>query len=155
MKVLIQGLGEVPATVEFALEKENPDVTYVLCNEYLMNHVPSSGEYHEPSKAILERAAQKTNTKLVWQLCDIFDVKSVGDAVAKVFKEIKPTDEVIINYTGGAASVKLLLGASAVVLSRILPIRIIYSLRYKDGTEVFKDQTDDLKSIFKQLYEFF
>lgn len=155
MKILVQGLGEIPATVEFALEKEKPDVTYVLCNEYLMNHVPSSGEYKELSKAVVERAAAKTNTKLIWQLCDIFDIKSVGEAIAKVFKEIKPTDEIIINYTGGAASVKLLLGASAVVLSRIMPIRIIYSLRYKDGTEIFKDQTEDLKTIFKQLYEFF
>ncbi len=155
MKVLIQGLGEVPATVEFALEKEKPDITYILCNEYIMNNISSTGEYKDPSKVVVERAAQRTNTKVVWRVCDIFDVKSVGDAVAKIFSEIKPTDEVIINYTGGAASVKLLLGASAVVLSRIIPIRIIYSLRYKDGTEIFKDQTDDLKAIFKQLYEFF
>jgi hypothetical protein len=155
LKVLIQGLGEVPATVEFALEKERPDVTYILCNEYIMNHVPSSGGYTEPSKVVVERVARRTNTELRWQLCDIFDVKSVGEAIANVFREIKPTDEVIINYTGGAASVKLLLGASAVVLSRIMPVRIIYSLRYKDGTEIFKDQTEELKAIFKRLYEFF
>jgi hypothetical protein len=155
MKVLIQGLGEVPATVEFALEKERPDITYILCNEYIRNNIASSGEYSEPSKTVVERAAQRINTKLVWQLCDVFDVKSVGGAVADVFKQIKPGDEVVINYTGGAASVKLLLGASAVVLSRIIPIRIIYALRYKDGTEIFKDQTEELKAIFKQLYEFF
>jgi hypothetical protein len=155
LKVLIQGLGEIPATIEYALEKEKPDVTYVICNEYIMNHTPSSEEYTEPNRVVVERAAKQTNTKLVWQLCDIFDIKSVGDAIAKVFREIKPTDEVIINYTGGAASVKLLLGASAVVLSRIMPVRIIYSLKYKDGTKIFKDQTEDLKTIFKQLYEFF
>ena len=34
-------------------------------------------------------------------------------------------------------------------------IRIVYALRYKGGTEVFKDQTEELKAIFKQLYEFF
>lgn len=153
--MLIQGLGEVPATVEYALEKERPDVTYIICNEYIQNNVPSAGGYTEPNKVVVERAAQQTHTRLVWQLCDIFDIKSVGDAIAKVFREIKPTDEVIINYTGGAASVKLLLGASAVVLSRIMPVRIIYSLRYPDGTKVFKDQTDELKEIFKRLYEFF
>lgn len=41
------------------------------------------------------------------------------------------------------------------MLKRFLPIRIIYALRYKDGIEVFKDQTEELKTIFKQPYEFF
>ncbi|MCS7131436.1 MAG: hypothetical protein NZ934_01740, partial [Hadesarchaea archaeon] len=61
----------------------------------------------------------------------------------------------IINYTGGAAIVKLLLGATAVVLSRFLPIRIIYALRLSDGREIFRDQTEELGEIFRQLYEFF
>ncbi|MEW5995632.1 MAG: hypothetical protein AB1476_04560 [Candidatus Hadarchaeota archaeon] len=155
MKVLIQGLGEVPATIEFALETEKPDVTHIICSEYQMKNISSGGGYTEPSQVVVENAAKKSNTKIVWETCDIFDVRSVGDAVARVFGQIKTGDEVIINYTGGAASVKLLLGASAVVLSRIMPIRIIYALRYKGGTEVFKDQTEDLKAIFKQLYEFF
>jgi hypothetical protein len=34
VKVLIQGLGEVPATIEFALEKEKSDVTHIICSEY-------------------------------------------------------------------------------------------------------------------------
>jgi len=155
LKVLIQGLGEVPATIEFALEKEKPDATYIICSDYQKKNVASAGGYTEPSGVVVEKKAKETNTKVIWQICDIFDVRSVGEAVANVFKEIKPEDEVIINYTGGAASVKLLLGASAVVLSRIMPIRIIYALRYKGGTEVYKDQTEELKQIFKQLYEFF
>ncbi len=155
LKVLIQGLGEVPATIEFALEKEKPDVTYIICSDYQRKNIASAGGYTEPSEVVIERKAKETNTRVIWQLCDIFDLRSVGDAIAQVFKQIKPEDEVIINYTGGAASVKLLLGASAVVLSKIMPIRIIYALRYKEGTEVYKDQTEDLKQIFKQLYEFF
>jgi hypothetical protein len=155
LKILIQGLGEVPATIEFALEKERPDVTYIICSDYQKKNVATAGGYTEPSDMVIEKKAAETNTKVIWQLCDIFDVRSVGEAIGKVFKEIKPEDEVIINYTGGAASVKLLLGASAVVLSRIMPIRIIYALRYKGGVEVYKDQTEELKQIFKQLYEFF
>ena len=155
LKVLIQGLGEVPTTIEFALEKERPDVTHIICSEYQMKNIASAGGYTEPSQAVVEAAARKTNTKVIWETCDIFDVKSVGEAIARVFSQIKAGEEVVINYTGGAASVKLLLGASAVVLSRMLPIRIIYALRYKGGTEVFKDQTEDLKALFKQLYEFF
>ena len=155
MKILIQGLGEVPATVEFALEKEKPDVTHIICSEFQMKNVASSGGYIEPSQVVVERAAQKSNTKVMWQKCDIFDIRSVGEAISRVLKEIKPGDEIIINYTGGAASVRLLLGASAVVLSRFMPVRIIYALRYKGGVEIFKDQTEELKKIFKQLYEFF
>ena len=155
VKVLIQGLGEIPSTLEFALEKEKPDVTYIVCSEYQKKIVASAGGYTEPNGVVVEKAAKKTDTKVVWQLCDIFDLKAVGAAIGEVIKVVKPTDEIVINYTGGAASVKMLLGASAVVLSRFLPIRIVYALRYKNGTEIFKDQTEELKAIFKQLYEFF
>jgi hypothetical protein len=155
LKILIQGLGEVPATIEFALEKERPDLTYIVCSEYQRKNVASAGGYTEPNETVIERKARETNTRVVWQLCDIFDVRSVGDAIAQILKQLKPEDEVIINYTGGAASVKLLLGASAVVLSKFMPVRIIYALRYKDGTEIYRDQTEDLKQIFRQLYEFF
>lgn len=40
-----------------------------------------------------------------------------------------------------------MLGTNAVVPTRFLPMRIIYALRYKDGIEVFKDQTEELKTI--------
>jgi len=119
-----------------------------------MKNIASAGGYTEPSQVVVERAAQKCDTKAVWRMCYIFDIRSVGDAISKVFSEIKPGDDIVINYTGGAASVKLLLGASAVVLSRIMLIRTIYALRYKGGIEVFKDQTEELKGIFKRLYEF-
>lgn len=155
MKVLIQGLGEVPATVEFALEREKPDVAYIICTEFQMKNIATAGGYTESSQVVIENAARKSGTKVVWQTCDIFDLRSVGGAISKIFSQIKPTDEVIINYTGGAASVKLLLGASAVVLSKMIPLKIIYALRYKGGTEVYKDQTEELREIFKQLYEFF
>ncbi len=155
MKVLIQGLGEVPTTIEFALEKERPDVTHILCSEYQMQIVASHAGYNETNEAVIKKAAEKTNTKVLFQKCDIFDPKSVGEAIAGVIKQLKPEDEIVINYTGGGASVKLLLGATAVVLSRLMPIRIIYALRYKGGIERYADQTKELKEIFKNLYEFF
>ncbi len=120
-----------------------------------MKIVATHAGFTETNEIIVRRAAEKTNTKVVFQTCDIFDVKSVGTAIADVIKQVKPEDEVVINYTGGAASVKLLLGATAVVLAQFLPIRIIYALRYKGGVEKYEDQTDALKEIFKQLYEFF
>jgi len=155
VKVLIQSLGEVPATIELALEKEKPDITYIICSDYQMKNVASSAGYKKSNEEVIKNAAEKTGTKVVFQICDTLEPKSISEAIGKVIKQIKPEDQVTINYTGGSAGVKLLLGATAVVLSRILPIRIIYSVRYRKGIEVFKVQTDELREIFKQLYDFF
>lgn len=155
MKVLIQSLGEVPATIELALEKEKPDITYIICSDYQMKNVASAAGYKKSNEEVIKNAAEKAGTKVVFQLCDTLEPKSISKAIGEVIKQIKPEDQVTINYTGGSAGVKLLLGATAVVLSRILPIRIIYSVRYKKGIEVFKVQTDELREIFKQLYDFF
>jgi len=155
VKVLIQSLGEVPATIELALEKEKPDLTYIICSDYQMKNVASSAGYKRSNEEVIKKAAEKTGTKVVFQICDTLEPKSISKAIGDVIKQIKPDDQVTINYTGGSAGVKLLLGATAVVLSRILPIRIIYSVRYRKGIEVFKVQTDELREIFKQLYDFF
>ena len=155
MKVLIQSLGEVPATIELALEKERPDITYIICSDFQLKKVASAAKYRRSNEAVIKKAAKKSGTKVVFQICDTLEPKSISEAIGKVIKQIKPEDEVTINYTGGTAGVKLLLGATAVVLSRILPIRIIYSVKYKRGIEVFKDQTKELREIFKQIYEFF
>lgn len=155
MKVLIQSLGEVPATIELALEREKPDVTYIISSDFQLKKVASTAKYKSSNEAVIKKAAKKTGTKVVFQTCDTLEPKSISEAIGKVIKQIKPEDEVVINYTGGTAGVKLLLGATAVILSKILPIRIIYAVRYKKGIEVFKDQTEELRDIFKQLYEFF
>ena len=120
-----------------------------------MKSVASSAGYTEPNEVVIKKAAEKHGTKVIFQKCDTFSPKSISAAIGEVIKKISPKDEVVINYTGGAAGVKLLLGATAVILSRILPIRIIYALRYHDGIELYKDQTEELREIFKQLYEFF
>jgi len=155
VKVLIQSLGEVPATIELALEREKPDVTYIICSDFQLKKVSSAAKYKSSNEAVIKKAAKKSGTKVVFQTCDTLEPKSISETIGKVVKQIKPEDKVTINYTGGTAGVKLLLGATAVVLSKIMPIRIIYAVKYKKGIEVFKDQTDELKDIFKQLYEFF
>jgi len=155
VKVLIQSLGEVPATIELALEREKPDITYIISSDFQLKKVASAAKYKSSNEAVIKKAAKKTGTKVVFQTCDTLEPKSISEAIGKVIKQVKPEDEVVINYTGGTAGVKLLLGATAVILSKILPIRIIYAVRYKKGIEVFKDQTEELRDIFKQLYEFF
>jgi hypothetical protein len=155
VKVLIQSLGEVPATIELALEREKPDITYIIYSDYQLKEVASVHGYRKSNEEIIKKAAEKTRTKVVFQICNTLEPKSISEAIGKVIKQIKPDDDVTINYTGGTAGVKLLLGATAVVLSNILPLRIIYAVRYKGGIEIFKDQTDELRDIFKQLYDFF
>jgi hypothetical protein len=155
LKVLIQSLGEVPATIEFALEEERPDITYIICSDYQLKSIAKAADYKKSNEAVIKEAAKKTGAKVEFKLCDTLEPKSISKAIGEVIEQIKPGDDVTINYTGGTAGVKLLLGATAVVLSRILPIRIIYSVKYKGGIEVFKDQTEELREIFKQLYDFF
>ncbi|MDI6643174.1 MAG: hypothetical protein QMD95_03890 [Candidatus Hodarchaeaceae archaeon] len=155
MKVLIQGLGEVPATIEFAFEKEKPKVTYIICSEYQLRNIAYAAGYTEPNETIVRRAAERSNSEVIFKLCDVFDPSSVCASISEILRELKPADEIVINYTGGAANVKLFLGATAVALSSFLHVRIIYAIRYKDGTEIFKDYTDDIKGIFKKLFEFF
>ena len=155
VKVLIQSLGEVPATIELALEKEKPDITYIISSDYQLKEVASHHGYKKSNEEVIKKAAEKTHTKVVFQICDTLEPKSISEAIGKVIKQIKQDDDVTINYTGGTAGVKLLLGATAVVLSKILPLRIIYSVRYKGGIEIFKDQTEELRDIFKHLYDFF
>ena len=120
-----------------------------------MELVASQAGYTKKNKDVVEKAAKKTNTKVVFQKCNVFEPKSVGEAIGEIIKRIKPGDDIVINHTGGAANVKLLLGVSAVVLSKFLPIRIIYALKYKGGLEKYVDQTKELNEIFRNLYDFF
>ncbi len=156
MKVLIQGLGEVPATIELALEKEKPDVTYIICSEYQLSYVARKAGYARSNKNVIERVAKKVNTKVIFQTCDVFDPGSVSEAIGKIIGEIDPEDDIVINYTGGSALVRLLLGACAVISSKFLPIRLIYAVRFKrDGFEKYIDQTEELTKIFDQFYRLF
>jgi hypothetical protein len=154
MKILIQGLGEVPATVEFALEKEKPDVTYILCSRYEMRNISKDAGYNKPSQTVIEQAAKRTKTRVEWVLCDIFNIEAISDTLFQIFKKIKRKDQVLVNYTGGAASVKLLLGMCAILLSKKLPIKIIYVLRYKAGTEIYLNQTEYLKEFLDRFQKF-
>lgn len=156
MKILIQGLGEVPATIELALEKEKPDFTYIICSEYQLSYVARKAGYRWSNKNVIEKAAKKVNTKVVFQICDVFDPGSVSEAIGNIIGKIGPEDEIIINYTGGSALVRLLLGACAVISSKFLKIRLIYAVRFKrDGFEKYIDQTEELTKIFDQFYELF
>lgn len=153
MKVLIQGLGEVPATIELALEEEKPDITHIICSQYQASYVARRAGYREPNRRVIEKAAKKANVEVKFHICDTFNPRAVSDTFGEIVREIQPGDKIVINYTGGTALVRLLLGALGVYLSGAFPAKVVYSVRYTKGIKKFADQTEELKSIFKQLQE--
>ena len=149
MKVAIQGLGEVPATIELVLEREKPDVTYILTSDFQLKYVASHAGYKDANEAIIKRAGEKTGTKVVFKECDCFDPKSITKAIAEILQEIEvERDEIIINYTGGTAVVRLLLGATGFMLSGFANVRLVYAIRYPKGPSITSDQTDVIKEVF-------
>ena len=149
-KIVIQGLDEDPTAEKVVLDKKKPEVAYILCSDHLLENVAKDAGYNEPNQAVIEKAAKKHRTKIIFKKCNVFDPKSVGGAVGEIVREVKPEDEVYINYSEGTATVKLVLGAAAVGLSKYLNIRILYA-----DAAALLDHTKALKDLFKLLYEFF
>lgn len=149
MKVLIQGLGEVPATIELALEEEKPDVTYILCSDYQLNYVAHSANYIKPNRQVVTEAARKVGAKLVLKKCDVFDPESISDAIHSIMKKIDPSkDEVVVNYSGGSAPVRLFLGVLGIHLTTFAPkTRVLYAISYPKGIKIATNQTEKLQRL--------
>ncbi len=147
MKVLIQGLGEVPATIELALKGEKPKVTYIICSDYQLNHIARRGGYSKPNKQVVTEAARKVGAKVIFQRCNVFDPASINEALQEVLEQIDPyKDEVIINYAGGSAPVRLFLGVLGVELARIsTKTKILYAIHYPKGMKIAVNQTEKLQ----------
>lgn len=145
MKVLIQGLGEAPATIELALKKVKPDVTYILCSDYQLAYVHKG--YSKPNREVVQEAARKANAKVIFRRCNIFDPESINNTIRGILKGINPYgDEVTINYAGGSAPVRLFLGVLGVGLSRICPkTRVLYAIHYPKDVKITANQTEKLQ----------
>jgi len=149
MKVAIQGLGEVPTTIELVLTKERPDITYILASDFQLKYVASHAGYKKANEAVIKEVGKRTGTKVVFKECDCFDPKSVAGTITNVLQEIEvERDEIIINYTGGTAVVRLLLGATGFMLSGFANVRLVYAIRYPKGPSITSDQTDTIKEVF-------
>lgn len=85
--------------------------------------------------------------------CNPFDIDSIRNAFGGVIQKLRPDDEVVINYAGGTHTMSLVMGAVAVLLSRVTPIRIVYSTRTPDGKESLLDHTEPLGDFFGTLGE--
>ncbi len=150
MKIAIQGLGEIPTTVKLLLEKEKPDISHIICSDYHLKYVASRrANYREPNKRVIEAAAKKVKSKVVFHKCNAFSPKSVAKVIREILREIDPDkDKVIINYTGGTAVVRLFLGATAVVLSALMKTKIVYAIEYPKGIKITTDHTKALRENF-------
>lgn len=152
VKVAIQGLGEVPTTVLLVLEQEKPQVTHVICSDYQMKHVAGYAGYDKPNEEEVREAAKKHGAEVVFHECDVFDPSAVGEVLEKILGGLDPKkDELVINYTGGTAVVRLLLGAMGVVVSLVMNAKVIYAIRYPKGLYISEDHTEVLRDIFHRL----
>ncbi len=147
MKVLIQGLGEAPATIELALEKVKPEVTYILCSDYQLAHVYE--KYAKPNREVVQEVARKVNAKVIFKRCNVFDPESISETLRGILDEINPRDdEVVINYAGGSAPVRLFLGVLGVGLSRICPkTKVLYAIHYPKSVKLAANQTEKLQEL--------
>jgi hypothetical protein len=151
LKVALQGLGEVPTPAKLTLEREKPDIMYVICSDYQLKLVASAAGYKESNESVIRKAAKKVKAKLVFEKCDTFDPRAVGATIGKVLTHVEKDDRIIVNYTGGSAVVRLLLGAVGVALTMFMKTKIIYSIDYPGGIKVAADHTKALKDIFREL----
>lgn len=148
MKVAIQGLGEVPKTIEIVLRAEKPSRTYIIGSEYQFNHVASNAGYTKPNMEVVKEVARKTGTEVVFCKCDAFDPRSVFECIKKALQQVDiKKDEIIVNYTGGSAVVRLMLGTIGIMLSRFAHVRILYAIEYPEKVKVDSDQTEALKEV--------
>lgn len=89
MKIAISGLGEVPTTVKLVLENEKPDVMYLICSDYQLEHVATYAGYERPNETVVRAAAKEAGTKLVIRKCDVLDLEATCDVVGKIFATTK------------------------------------------------------------------
>ncbi len=153
MKIAILTLGFHPRPVEHILFTEQPDECHVIASEEGLSYIASEHGYIKPNSTVIKEAARRTQSKIRFYKCDPFDPESVGDALSKALAQITIDDEVIINYSGGTQAMSFVLGSVALVLTRIMPVRVLYSIRTSDGKEKIFDHTQTLRDLFRKLYD--
>lgn len=146
-------LGLHPRPIEHIIEEKRPDVCYLVASEDGLKYTAREQGYEKPNLNVIRTAARKARCKLSIHYCDPFDPESIGDALGAVLERIKPEDEVIINYSGGTQVMSLVLGSVAIVLSRIMPIQILYSTARPGKREKILDHSRELRELFHRLYE--
>jgi len=153
MKVTILTLGFHPRPLEHILLSQKPNECHLIASDDGLKYIASEHGYTEQNSVVLKSVAKKVRCKLNVYRCDPFNPESIGDALSKILKKIDIDDDVTINYSGGTQAMSLVLGSIAVILSRIMPVRVLYSTRTPGGKEKIYDHTKVLKELFRKLDE--
>jgi len=152
-KIAILTLGLHPRALELVILRKKPDVCHVIAGEDGLRYVAVEHGYKISNHEVLKNAAKRVKAKLHIYKCDPFDPESIGDALGQILENLKPDDRVMINYSGGTQAMSLVLGSVAIVLSRIMPVQILYSTKTVRGEEKIYDHSEVLKELFHKLYE--
>jgi hypothetical protein len=153
MKVAILALGFHPRPLEHILLSQKPNECHLIASDDGLRHIASEHGYTKQNSVVLKSVAKRVRCKLNVYRCDLFNPESIGDALGKILKKIDLDDDVTINYSGGTQAMSLVLGSVAVILSNIMPVRILYSTRALGGKENIYDHTKMLKELFRKLDE--
>jgi hypothetical protein len=153
MKVAILTLGFHPRPLEHILLTQKPNECHLIASDEGLRHIASDHGYTKRNSVVLKSAAKRVRCRLKIYRCDPFDPESIGDALSRIIKKIDLDDDVMINYSGGTQAMSLVLGSVAIILSRMMPVKVLYSTRAPGGKEKIYDHTKVLKKIFKKLYE--
>ncbi len=152
-KIAILTLGLHPRALELVILRKKPDVCHVVAGEDGLRYVAVEQGYKISNHEVLKNVAKRVKAKLHIYKCDPFDPESIGDALGQILENLKPDDRVMINYSGGTQAMSLVLGSVAIVLSRIMPVQILYSTKTLEGEEKIYDHSEVLKELFHKLYE--
>jgi hypothetical protein len=152
-KVAILTLGLHPRPLVHVIEEKKPNMCYLVASKDGLKYTAKEQGYTKPNLKVIREAARKARCRVSIHNCDPFNPESIGDALAEVLEQIKPEDQVIINYSGGTQVMSLVLGSVAVVLSRIMPIQILYSTARPGKREQLLDHSKKLRELFHRLYE--
>ncbi len=150
-KIAIMALGLQPLSVVHFLSQRRPQEFHVIASEWSLNYTAKEQGYAKPNLAVLEEAAKQAGTGLFIYRCDPFDPESIDEAVDKILKRVKVSDEVDINYSGGTQAMSLVLGSVAILLLSKMPVKVLYSTSLGGGVSI-ADHTKTLKKLFKRRY---
>ena len=146
MRVLIQGLGEIPIPITLSLKKLKPDVAYILCSEYQLNYVHP--KFEKSNRDVITETARRLRINLIFKRCDVFNPKSIRDCLIDILKRHNIfDDELMFNYTSGSAPVRLFLGVLGVQLSNYTrKSHVYYTIRYdKEKVQIVKNHGGALR----------
>jgi hypothetical protein len=153
MKVAILTLGFHPRPLEHVLLTQKPNECHLISSSDGLKYIASEHGYTEQNLMVLKSVAKRVGCKLHIYHCAPFDPESIGDALSKILKKIDLDDDVTINYSGGTQAMSLVLGLIVMVISRMMPVKVLYSTRSPDGKETIYDHTKILKELFRKLDE--